>query len=58
MFIRDRDLKDITEMDIKRYLAEGKMIRKWKDSTYNLRLRTVRSFFRYCADQGLSLIHI
>ena len=28
------------------------MIRKWKDSTYNLRLRTVRSFFRYCADQG------
>ena len=28
------------------------MIRKWKDSTYNLRLRTVRSFFRYCTDQG------
>ena len=48
----NKDLKDITEMDIKRYLAEGKMIRKWKDSTYNLRLRTVRSFFRYCADQG------
>ena len=42
----NKDLKDITEMDIKRYLAEGKMIRKWKDSTYNLRLRTVRSFFR------------
>lgn len=53
-------LGEIKEKDIKWYLARGKLgklpgrcTRPWADSTYNLRLRVLRSFFKHCYEQGI-----
>ena len=49
----NKSLKDIQENDIRKYMAYGKTQRKWKDSTYNTQLRTIRSFFAFCYDYDL-----
>lgn len=49
----DKGLKDITENDIRRYMAYGRMQRKWKDSTYNTNMRTIRGFFKFCYEYDL-----
>ena len=56
----NKDLKDIREKDIKSHLAKGKLgkmgvrcTRPWADTTYNLRLRVLRSFFGYCYENDL-----
>lgn len=58
----NKDLKDIREKDIKSHLAKGKLgkmgvrcTRPWADTTYNLRLRVLRSFFGYCYENDLIL---
>ena len=49
----DKSLKDITEHDIRRYMAYGKSKKRWKDATYNNKLRTIRGFFRFCYEYDL-----
>lgn len=43
----DKAIQDIKYHDIKRYLAYGKIQKKWKDRTYNGKLIEIRTFFRY-----------
>lgn len=49
----DKPLKSITYPDIQRYLANGKINRKWSDRTYNTKLIEIRSFFRYLYEEDL-----
>lgn len=49
----NKTLRDIREADIRRYMAYGKTQRKWKDSTYNTQLRTIRAFFKFCYEYDL-----
>ena len=49
----NKDLRDIKESDIRRYMAHGKTKRNWKDSTYNTQLRTIRAFFKFCYEYDL-----
>lgn len=49
----NKSLKDIQENDIRKYMAYGKMRRKWKDTTYNTQLRTIRGFFKFCYEYDL-----
>lgn len=49
----DKPLKDITYPDIQRFLAHGKINRKWADTTYNAKLIEIRSFFRYFYEEDM-----
>lgn len=49
----NKGLRDIHEADVKRYLAHGKTKKKWKDKTYNNKLRSIRAFFRFCYEYDL-----
>lgn len=49
----DKGLRDITENDIRKYMAYGKTKKKWKDTTYNNNMRTIRGFFRFCYEYDL-----
>lgn len=42
-----KGVREIEEGDIRKYLANGKIIRGWTDATYNTRLRVLRSFFTW-----------
>lgn len=41
----NKNITDITYYDLKKYLAYGKLVRKWGDRTYNGKLITMRGFF-------------
>lgn len=43
----NKNIKEIKYQDLKGYMAYGKLIRKWKDRTYNSKLISIRSFFSY-----------
>lgn len=49
----NKGLRDITENDIRRYMAYGKVRRNWKDATYNNNIRSIRGFFRFCYEYDL-----
>lgn len=49
----NKNIKDITYMDLKRYLAYGKLVRQWKDRTYNSKLIAIRSFFGWLYEEDM-----
>ena len=49
----DKPVPDIAYQDIQRYLAYGKLQRKWGDRTYNTKLIQIRSFFKYLYEEDL-----
>ena len=40
-------VKEIKERHINSYMAYGRIQRKWKDKTYNSKIRSLRAFFRW-----------
>lgn len=40
-------VKEIKERHINSYMAHGRIQRKWKDKTYNSKIRSLRAFFRW-----------
>ena len=38
---------EMQEYHVKNYLAFGKVVRKWKDKTYNSKIRSLKSFFAW-----------
>lgn len=38
---------EMQEYHVKNYLAFGKVVRKWKDKTYNSKIRSLKSFFTW-----------
>lgn len=49
----NKNIMDITYADLKKYLAYGKIVRKWKDRTYNSKLISIRSFFGWLYEEDL-----
>lgn len=49
----NKNVKEITYQDLKGYLAYGKLVRKWKDRTYNSKLISIRSFFSFLYTEDL-----
>ena len=47
----DMPISYIKYANIQRYLANGKLNRKWKDRTYNAKLIEIRSFFAYLYEE-------
>lgn len=43
----NKNVTEITYQDLKGYMAYGKLVRKWKDRTYNSQLISIRSFFSF-----------
>ena len=43
----NKNITEITYQDLKGYMAYGKLVRKWKDRTYNSKLISIRSFFSF-----------
>lgn len=43
----NKNITEITYQDIKGYMAYGKLVRKWKDRTYNSKLISIRTFFSF-----------
>lgn len=41
------DVKEAEENHIRKYLAYGKIVKHWKDATYNTKVRSLRSFFTW-----------
>ena len=44
---------EIRENHIRSYLAHGKVYRKWKDKTYNGKVRCLRQFFNWATDYDI-----
>lgn len=49
----DKNITDITYSDLKKYLAYGKIVRGWKDRTYNSKLIAIRSFFGWLYEEDM-----
>jgi len=49
----NKNVREITYQDLKGYLAYGKLVRKWKDRTYNSKLISIRSFFSFLYTEDL-----
>lgn len=49
----DKNVNDITCGDIQRYMAFGKLHRGWKDTTYNTKRMSIRTFFRFLYEEDL-----
>lgn len=49
----DKNIRDITYQDIQKYLAYGKINRRWKDRTYNVKLIIIRTFFAFLYEEDL-----
>lgn len=49
----NKSVIDITYQDLRGYLAYGKMVRGWKDRTYNCKLITIRSFFGWLYEEDM-----
>lgn len=49
----NKNVTEITYQDLKGYLAYGKLVRKWKDRTYNSKLISIRSFFSFLYTEDL-----
>ncbi|RFZ75944.1 hypothetical protein DS742_26250 [Lacrimispora amygdalina] len=47
----DKSVETITYQDINRYLIYGKIQRKWKDRTYNMKLIIIRTFFSFLYEE-------
>lgn len=47
----DKSVETITYQDINRYLIYGKIRRKWKDRTYNMKLIIIRTFFSFLYEE-------
>ena len=46
-------IAEIRENHIRSYLAHGKVYRKWKDKTYNGKVRCLRQFFNWATDYDI-----
>lgn len=49
----NKNVVDIEYADLKKYLAYGKLVREWKDRTYNSKLITIRSFFAWLYEEDM-----
>ena len=49
----NKNVVDIEYADLKKYLAYGKLVRAWKDRTYNSKLITIRSFFAWLYEEDM-----
>lgn len=47
----DKNIQCITYQDLQRYLANGKINKKWKDRTYNVKLIIIRTFFAFLYEE-------
>ena len=49
----NKNIKDIRYADLRNWLAYGKMVRGWKDRTYNTKLIIARSFFGWLYEEDM-----
>jgi len=49
----NKPIVEIKYADIKKYLADGRLKKGWKDRTYNVKLIMIRSFFSYLYEEDL-----
>ena len=49
----NKNIVDISYVDLKKYLAYGKIVRKWKDRTYNSKLIAMRGFFGWLYEEDM-----
>lgn len=49
----NKNVTEITYQDLKGYLGYGKVVRKWRDRTYNSKLISIRSFFSFLYTEDL-----
>lgn len=49
----NKSIMDITYVDLRNYLAYGKLVRQWQDRTYNSKLICIRSFFGWLYEEDM-----
>lgn len=49
----NKNIVDIEYVDLKKYLAYGKIFKKWKDRTYNSKLIAIRGFFGWLYEEDM-----
>lgn len=49
----NKNIKDIQYADLRNWLAYGKLVRGWKDRTYNTKLIAIRSFFAWLYEEDM-----
>lgn len=49
----NKNILDIAYQDLRGYLAYGKLVREWKDRTYNSKLICLRSFFGWLYEEDM-----
>lgn len=47
----NKSVRDITIHDLRRYLAEGKLLKGWSDRTYNNKLVIIRGLFKWLYEE-------
>ena len=49
----NKNIKDITYNDLRSWLGHGKLVKKWKDRTYNTKLVEMRGLFTWLYEEDL-----
>lgn len=53
LIFTDKPVTEITYHDLRNWLGYGKIVRKWKDRTYNTKLVEMRGFFSWLYEEDL-----